>query len=220
MTRITLLAAAGAVCLSVCAAKGQDALYQLNPGSFYEHGCHGGCDCPILFNQPLTGTFRLTFTASEPDWFDHYSVSNIQWSCPARDVTGRGTFIIGGDFAYTNQMTLDLVMPDRARHVDSGLRVVQGPFPRIVITVDNSNESPLCYDTVIHIDASPIARYCSADIDGDGDIGTDADIQAFFGCLAGSCCALCVGADFNGDGDVGTDADIESFFRVLAGGAC
>jgi hypothetical protein len=62
----------------------------------------------------------------------------------------------------------------------------------------------------------------TADFDGDGDTGTDADIEAFFACLAGNCCAACwhLGADFNGDGDVGTDADIEAFFRVLAGGDC
>jgi hypothetical protein len=60
----------------------------------------------------------------------------------------------------------------------------------------------------------------SADYNGDGDVGTDADIEAFFACLAGSCCPTCFGADFNSDGDVGTDADIEAFFRVLAGGAC
>jgi Divergent InlB B-repeat domain len=60
----------------------------------------------------------------------------------------------------------------------------------------------------------------SADFNNDGDIGTDADIEAFFACLAGNCCATCGSADFNGDGDVGTDADIEAFFRVLAGGAC
>jgi hypothetical protein len=62
----------------------------------------------------------------------------------------------------------------------------------------------------------------TADFDGDGDVGTDADIEAFFACLAGNCCPTCfeLGADFNGDGDVGTDADIESFFRVLAGGEC
>jgi hypothetical protein len=61
-----------------------------------------------------------------------------------------------------------------------------------------------------------------ADFNEDGDVGTDADIEAFFACLSGSCCATCYdgGADFNGDGDVGTDADIESFFRVLGGGPC
>jgi hypothetical protein len=61
---------------------------------------------------------------------------------------------------------------------------------------------------------------CRADFNGDGDIGTDADIAAFFACLGGDCCATCGSADFNCDGDIGTDADIASFFRVLAGGSC
>jgi hypothetical protein len=61
---------------------------------------------------------------------------------------------------------------------------------------------------------------CTADADGDGDPGTDADIEAFFACLAGTCCQRCSPADFDGDGDSGTDADLESFFRVLAGQAC
>jgi hypothetical protein len=61
---------------------------------------------------------------------------------------------------------------------------------------------------------------CCRDFDGDGDVGTDADINAFFACLAGNCCPTCCGADFNGDGDVGTDQDIDSFFRVLAGMPC
>jgi aminopeptidase N len=62
----------------------------------------------------------------------------------------------------------------------------------------------------------------TSDFDGDGDAGTDADIEAFFACLAGSCCPTCwhLGADFDADGDSGTDADIEAFFRVLAGGNC
>ncbi len=60
-------------------------------------------------------------------------------------------------------------------------------------------------------------RICFADFNGDGDTGTDSDIEAFFACLAGNCCSTCGSADFNGDGDVGTDADIESFFRVLGG---
>jgi predicted outer membrane repeat protein len=60
----------------------------------------------------------------------------------------------------------------------------------------------------------------SADFNQDGDVGTDLDIESYFRCLAGNCCAQCMSADFNGDGDVGTDADIEAFFRVLSGGTC
>ena len=61
---------------------------------------------------------------------------------------------------------------------------------------------------------------CDGDFDGDGDTGTDQDNEAFFACLTGNCCPLCLTADFNADGDSGTDQDIESFFRVLSGGAC
>jgi len=61
----------------------------------------------------------------------------------------------------------------------------------------------------------------SADFNCDGDIGTDADIESFFACIAGTCPPppCCSTADFNQDGDVGTDADIEAYFRVL-GGSC
>ncbi len=72
-------------------------------------------------------------------------------------------------------------------------------------------------------EVAPTPPACgTGDFDGDGDIGTDADIEAFFACLAGNCCTTCYpnGADFNADGDAGTDQDIESFFRVLAGGNC
>ncbi len=58
---------------------------------------------------------------------------------------------------------------------------------------------------------------CTQDFNHDGDTGTDQDIDAFFACLGGNCCATCGSADFIGDGDVGTDADIEAFFRVLGG---
>ena len=62
----------------------------------------------------------------------------------------------------------------------------------------------------------------SIDFDGDGDEGTDADIEAFFIVLAGGVCptGTCGSIDFDGDGDEGTDADIEAFFRVIAAGPC
>jgi hypothetical protein len=58
------------------------------------------------------------------------------------------------------------------------------------------------------------------DFNGDGDYGTDQDVEAFFACISGECCPTCGLADFNGDGDVCTDQDIEAFFRGLAGGPC
>jgi hypothetical protein len=87
----------------------------------------------------------------------------------------------------------------------------------LTVTDNNSATAP---DEIIVTVAPPDSRCGSADFDGDGDVGTDADIEAFFACLAGSCCPTCGSADFDGDGDTGTDADIEAFFRVLGGGNC
>ena len=105
-------------------------------------------------------------------------------------------------------------------------RAVSGPPPRFEqgMVYDTAHTEPVLFGGRSNNflgDTWVLGRACgSADFNGDGDIGTDADIEAFFACLSGTCCPTCGSADFNGDGDVGTDADIESFFRVLAGGQC
>ncbi|HYE63752.1 MAG TPA: choice-of-anchor tandem repeat NxxGxxAF-containing protein [Phycisphaerales bacterium] len=73
-----------------------------------------------------------------------------------------------------------------------------------------------------HVDAVPPPPCGTADFNGDGDTGTDQDIEAFFACIGGHCCPTCFegGSDFNADGDAATDQDIEAFFRVLGGHAC
>jgi hypothetical protein len=93
--------------------------------------------------------------------------------------------------------------------------------PYMVATYAGYTNASLAGPTLV-VFASAVPGCDSADFDCDGDVGTDADIEAFFACLAGNCpAAPCTSsADFNHDGDVGTDADIESFFRVLAGGPC
>jgi len=79
----------------------------------------------------------------------------------------------------------------------------------------------LIFSVVATPTCDPPHQTCgSADFNCDGDIGTDSDIEAFFACLGGNCCAACDTADFNGDGDIGTDTDIEAFFSVLGGGHC
>jgi hypothetical protein len=89
------------------------------------------------------------------------------------------------------------------------------------ITLTVTDNGTLMDADVVQIEVLPLGCGTS-DFNGDGDFGTDADIEAFFACLAGDCCPTCYpgGSDFNADGDFGTDADIEAFFRVLSGGPC
>jgi uncharacterized membrane protein len=88
-----------------------------------------------------------------------------------------------------------------------------------VIAGHGTNPSGQTQAWVAVLNPFPNPPVCTtADFNCDGDIGTDADIEGFFACLAGQCppWPCCTSADFNGDGDIGTDADIESFFRVLS----
>ncbi|HYE61103.1 MAG TPA: immunoglobulin domain-containing protein [Phycisphaerales bacterium] len=93
----------------------------------------------------------------------------------------------------------------------------------VIIRVSSSGASaPNSGAFQLNITGTPTACCGPQDFNGDGDSGTDQDIEAFFACLGGTCCQACwpAGADFNGDGDTGTDQDIEAFFRVLGGGTC
>ncbi len=99
------------------------------------------------------------------------------------------------------------------------------PGQRLVIPFSRPEAMPESnvvgvHDNIAEENLPPAADNCSSDFDNDGDFGTDFDIQAFFACLGGRCCTMCLTSDFDGDGDFGTDADIQSFFSVLGGGPC
>ena len=128
-------------------------------------------------------------------------------------------------YAYTGA---NLWQSDRAGETatTAQLQALAAPGAEITFTLVPKNSETRTgidrdLDGTLNGDEPPPPPPChTADFDGDGDTGTDADIEAFFACLAGSCCPTCGTADFNFDGDTGTDADIEAFFRVLAGGSC
>lgn len=143
-----------------------------------------------------------------------------------------GDFTVTINFTYGTAMQLDVECQGQAGASNSftsmgHAEVTNFRFYWGGISNVTANGSPI---TNYHVGSQTGTDYggalpppCqSADFNCDGDIGTDADIEAFFACIAGNCppppCTST--ADFNGDGDIGTDADIESFFRVLAGGTC
>jgi len=141
------------------------------------------------------------------------------------DFVGNAIFIGDGtDLVRVTGDTSSVTLPDGGQ--------VQLGFgsPRVAvignIALNDANQiafiGRLSDGTDAVIIATPVGGCGTSDFNGDGDFGTDQDIEAFFACLAGTCCATCFegGSDFNGDGDFGTDQDIEAFFRVLGGGSC
>jgi hypothetical protein len=113
----------------------------------------------------------------------------------------------------TGSLDVEVVIPAGATHLFLGV-------PDSLYNDNNDTDG----DFAIEVSLACAQNRCcgTSDFNGDGDFGTDQDIEAFFACLAGNCCPSCFegGSDFNGDGDFGTDQDIEAFFRVLAGGNC
>jgi hypothetical protein len=106
---------------------------------------------------------------------------------------------------------------------DSKVTLSMESGQQVYIRVSHYGDDPLTIGNGEYILHANFAGQCgSADFDCDGDSGTDADIEAFFRCIAGTCpAAPCESTgDFNLDGDSATDADIEAFFRVIAGGSC
>ena len=135
--------------------------YELYPGSRFEFGCSGPCECPIFFSGPMKGSFTFYRTSVDP-LFTHYALLNIMWEYPIGDsvttrivrVTGHGTYDIGGEVALTQRMTLDVSFDGGlAQHFDSGLVPTRVPFPAIDIEA-RSNPTG-CFDSTLHVVAAP-----------------------------------------------------------------
>jgi hypothetical protein len=141
-------------------------LYRLGERSRFEEGCFDPCLCVYHATERAAGTFKLTRAASE--WpFTDFRITDVNWlvPLPAGDlrVTGSGTYRIGGEFARSHQLTLDLQVGDReVQRYDSGLVPASSAFPAIDIEISMNNR--YCHDTVFTLAAAPvpsteIARY-------------------------------------------------------------
>ena len=133
--------------------------YALFTHSDLGYGCDGTCACPFVFTGPLTGTFTFYRTGIDP-LFTHYALLNILWSYPVpgtgkfATVTGHGTYDIGGEFALSQRMQLDVTTDGvLQQHFDSGVVPAPVAFPNIDIVLSINGFK--CYDTVIHLKASP-----------------------------------------------------------------
>jgi hypothetical protein len=153
---IVLLALSGALAQAQTTVAAGDVLYRLDAKSSLEEGCFAPCLCPVLNTDRLIGTFRLVPGPPDP-WYRVYLVRDVNWFVPTLGywVTGSGMYQVGGDFALTQELSLDLKVGDRdVAHYDSGLVPGGADFPAITLTVSMNNM--VCHDTVFHVAATPV----------------------------------------------------------------
>jgi hypothetical protein len=181
--------------------------------------CAGQFSVPVAPNAVITNIgFHGVFahsgepypnTAFNPaPWAGAKSGSSVSWSCAPYDPATQGNSSNAIRWGTLYNFRFDANVPPRQAPATIGLFK-----PATSSSPDTS---------VTAMAGTPTVGCGTPDFNGDLDFGTDADIEAFFACLSGTCCPTCYpgGSDFNADGDFGTDQDIEAFFRVLAGGAC
>jgi hypothetical protein len=134
--------------------------YKLSSSSNLAWGCMGPCACPVIFTGSLQGGFTLVQKNVDP-LYTHYDVLGIAWRyvVPGTDrvvdVTGHGTYQLGGEFARMERLQLDLVSDGLVvQHFDSDLVPAgEGTFPAIDIEVHVNASS--CLDSVLHVIAAP-----------------------------------------------------------------
>lgn len=108
-------------------------------------------DCPICDRipivVPLTGTFRLSVEDSNP-LFTSFAVTNISFrggreTGPQYDVTGSGTYRVGGEVAVLQEMYLEAAIKSAFTNTPAALvnkkYGVERPWPGIQISVDQTN---------------------------------------------------------------------------------
>lgn len=130
----------------------------VTPPSSYETGCQGPCECPVA-TQPTYGSFTLVHTGSDA-LYDYYAVQGYIASFNngpgAVSIVGSGQYKIGGEFALTQQLTLDLsVWGAPVQHFDSGVKPAGSVgFPKIDLAC--AVHGFACVDTVVVVDAAPV----------------------------------------------------------------
>jgi hypothetical protein len=113
-----------------------------------------------MMSEEVSGTFLLTRQKSNDPWFARYRLSRIAWTVTDPDgavihtITGRGIYQVGGDFALTHQLVLDMrIDGGELQHLDSFMVLGGSEFPAIAISVDRSTQ---CYDIWMDIKAGPV----------------------------------------------------------------
>ncbi|MFN0129811.1 MAG: hypothetical protein ACKV19_24360 [Verrucomicrobiales bacterium] len=118
------------------------------------HGASLTDDCPICGRPaivlPLRGGFDLRRKDENP-LFTAYAVENVEWESgyeggPRYRLRGRGEYVIGGEVAITQQLTLKLTMDDGQEIKDVEMSSEPTPverlWPMVLVAAKQTNGTP------------------------------------------------------------------------------
>ena len=142
------------------------ALYVLGKGSEVVEGCFDPCQCPVRLADDLRGIFLVAPLPAEPAPFRRFDVRWVLWvydyvgGGERTLVAGHGTYEVGGEFAITQRLALDLrVGEEPVTRYDSG-SVAGGSdteeFPPIDVSISRNGQ--YCYDRVFTLNAVPLVE--------------------------------------------------------------
>src|SRR5262245_27367940 len=157
--RLHAMVASFAVTLSlaVSATASAQVIYKLNEGSTFQFGCFAPCECPLLIEQDLRGTFTLTKLV-DFGTFKKFLLTDINLRAGTGDglhtFVGDGIYTVITEFAVQPRMQLRLTIAGAMmEEFDSGF-LPGGEGNAIDTTV--SINGMFCFDTVLGISAQPV----------------------------------------------------------------
>jgi hypothetical protein len=149
---------AAALVLPDAARATESQTYVLVEGSTFQRGCFDPCACPISLEEPMAGTFSLV-PRSDNGLFAEYELLDVRWKVegavyatpPGAEITGAGSYTVGGEFAVQQRMQAELQVADEPpAPFDSGWVAGGGGFPD-QIDIEISKNGKFCFDTVMHV---------------------------------------------------------------------
>jgi len=151
-------------CLAAAAVSGADngceTVYRLNEAASYQEGCYPPCMCPVAEATRFRGTFILG-PATVFGGVTSHEVKNIVWyltiDAEEVEVSGSGSYrVMPGANPPTHALDLDLsIGGGEPQHFFSGFLPVASNDGLIDIPVSINGQT--CQDTVIVVNASPVA---------------------------------------------------------------
>lgn len=127
--------------------------YALADDSTEQEGCFEPCMCPILIEQPMTGSFDLVFYPfAGPVWT--VGVERLAFDVPTlgKQITGQGIYKRAG---YLQSLEFELqINGDAPRAFHSGWVEGGDGYPFIDVTL--SMNDFFCYDIALRLHAKPV----------------------------------------------------------------